>query len=120
MLLGLSGCGARQLYDKTIEVQPGVVQSIILEDLGNGWKVNVEITSDVPISAYLVLPKDQQAATAALQAEKAPATSLTGDAKTTSKTLEATMPEKSDLVILLANPVSNRKNASVKVKVVRP
>lgn len=120
VLLGLIGCGPRVIHDKPVELDPGEVKGPVLLDLKKDARLSVEVTSlGVPVDVYVVLEKDQQAASDAIAAEKTPAGVLAKELKTEGKTLEVTMPEQSGLAILVSNPLQNRKKTTATVKVSR-
>ncbi|HXG10915.1 MAG TPA: hypothetical protein VNK04_14240 [Gemmataceae bacterium] len=114
-LLGPAGCGSRLNDDRTATVKPGVVHTIIYDPPKKEQKVTLELSSPgVPVSAYLVLAKDREAAEEAAAANRSPANALAGQQKVETATLEATIPAGAGFVLVLTSTAN--KDASVRVK----
>ena len=116
--LGLVGAGCKQRLnsESTLTVGPGEVQSKIVDAPRADQQVTVTVSSPgAPVSAYLVLEKNRQAAQDALLSGKAPANVLDGKDKTEDATLQGTVPAKEEFAVLVNNGGS--KPAQVKVKI---
>jgi hypothetical protein len=72
-------------------------------------------SASAPVSVYLVLEKDREAAQESLRLEKAPANVLAKQEKVQDATPEATVPAHSGCTVLLA-PVAG-KTVQVKLKI---
>jgi hypothetical protein len=116
-LLVLAGC-QRVNQQKTVTLGPReVVAPFIVDAPSMSQSVTVTVNPNgTPIDAYIVLEKDQAAATKALESGQAPSSSLAGKQKLTGDTtLTATVPARSAYAVLLGN---SSKEATVAVKLV--
>jgi uncharacterized protein YgbK (DUF1537 family) len=113
VLLMTVGC-QRKLVDKTLEIGVGEVHSFTVDAPQRAQQVIVEATADEPVSVYLVLEKDHNAAKDAVQSGKAPADSLGKEEKKKEVKFEATVPAKNEYVVLVGGAT---KKTNVKVKV---
>jgi hypothetical protein len=110
-----AGC-QRVNVEHTVQVEPEQVKAITIDPPRGDQKVSVTASSPgVPVSVYLVLEKDRQAAIGALENYKTPANVLASKEKVEQATLEATVPAKNGYAILLT--ASGGKKADVKLKV---
>ena len=115
-LLGL-GCKQRLNSESTLNVGPGEVQSKIVDAPRADQQVTVTVSSPgAPVSAYLVLEKNRQAAQEALLNGKTPANVLDGKDRTEDATLQGTVPAREEFAVLVSNAGS--KSAAVKVKII--
>jgi hypothetical protein len=112
-MLALTGC-QRLNVEKTVTIDPTAVYALIVPAPSYEQKVTVHISSPgVPVTAYLVRESEQAAAQAKLESEKTPASSFAGKEKSEDITLEATIPAKTEYVLLIR---SGSKKTEVKVK----
>lgn len=113
LLLAMTGC-QKLKYEKTLEVDVGAVQALIIDGPQREQQVVVEATSDEPVSVYLVLEKDNTVGQDAVMFGSVPDNTLGKEEKKKEIKFEATIPAKSDFVVLVGGAV---KKANVKVKV---
>jgi len=113
-LLLLAGCQRLDL-EKTLHVPVGEVHKLFIDPPRSDQKVTAQITSPgAPVSAYLVLESESDAAQKKMMDHEAPAKPLAGKDKAEDITLETTVPAKKGFVLLLR---SDTNDADVKVKV---
>jgi hypothetical protein len=113
----LAGCRRSLTYEKTVTVDAGdAYHAQTIDPLAREQQVTVTITSaTAPVSVYLVLEKDREAAQDSLRLEKAPSNVLAKQEKVQEATLEATVPAHSSYTVLLV-PVAH-KTAQVALKI---
>jgi hypothetical protein len=111
--LVMAGC-QRINQERTIHLESGDVQAIIVDPPSNEQKIMVKITSGSPIDAYVVLERDLQTAKQALLDSRSVKTALASKQKDQNPTLEATIPSRNGFAILLAGA---RKSTEAKVKI---
>jgi hypothetical protein len=110
----LAGCQRLDL-EKTLHVAVGEVHRVYIDPPRSDQKVTARINSPgAPVSAYLVLESDSEAAQKKMMDHQAPAAPLAGKDKAEDITLEATVPAKKGYALLLR---ADAKDADVKVKV---
>jgi len=113
-LLATMGC-QKLNYEKTISIDIGEVQSILIDAPKRDQKVSVAISSpDSAVNVCVVLEKDQGAAKKSLLDGKKPAEALANKDKVKDDTLEASIPGGSDFAVLLSGAA---KSTQVKVKI---
>lgn len=103
-------------YERTLELDSGTVRSIILDALSGEIKATIVVRSPgVPVHVYVVLEKDREAAEESVLRGKKPEKLLASKEKTEEVTLQATIPAKTEFVVLLA--CAGKQKAEVKLKV---
>jgi hypothetical protein len=112
-----AGCHGQRLdSESTMTVGPGEVQSKIVDAPSADQQVTATVSSPgAPVSAYLLLEKNRQAAQDALLSGKKPANVLDGKDKTEDATLQGKVPAKEEFAVVVSN--SGGKSATVKVKI---
>jgi hypothetical protein len=114
--LPMQAGGPQLRYEKSFDLAPGAVRSVILDALSGEIKARIAVKSPgVPIHVYVVLEKDQDAAVDKLLQGKRPEKLLASKEKTEDALLEAKVPAKTAFAVLLIG-AADRK-AAVKVKV---
>jgi hypothetical protein len=97
------------------QLEAGDVHLVLVDPPRREQQVRVTVTSSgSPVTVYIVLNKDKEAAKQALLDGKNPVGALDGKAKTQDATLEATIPANSGFAILLGGA---SKSSQVRVKV---
>ena len=99
-----AGCYRTVLnLEKTYEFLPGDEQEIIVEPARREQKIKVEASSSAaPVSIFVFLEKDRDAVKRDIRTRKEPLTNLLAhEEKTTSASLEATIPADSSAVVLI-------------------
>lgn len=115
MLLGLAGCGSVLKDDRTVTVKPGEWVKVDYSAPKKDQMVVIDFTATGgPVSAYLVLEKDIEAAEKAVDTNRMPANTLAAREKAVSGKLEATIPAGANFVLLVVS--SSGKAANVQVK----
>src|SRR5262245_22915870 len=119
-LLWSAGCTMRGGFtqETSWSVEPTQAQSLIVPAPSGNQKVTVKITSDVPVSVYVAaskdLPGDINKINEMFLSNKKPTNTMVSEEKVTDKTLETSVPAKTEFQVIVYNP--NTKSASVKVK----
>jgi hypothetical protein len=108
------GC-QRLNVKRSIHVNPGDVQDMIIDGPRSQQKINVGIASTAPIDVYIILSAEEQAVKSKLLAGQKPDESKVLDKalKVDNATLQATIPAKSEFRILLTGA---KKAADVEVE----
>jgi hypothetical protein len=117
VLLAVTLVGCQRIdYRRTIDVDAGDVQAIVIDPPRSEQKVTVTATSSsCPVSVYLVLERDQSQARQTMMDYKAPTGALAGQEKTQDATLEATIPAKNGFAVLIGGATrSTQVNLHVK------
>jgi hypothetical protein len=113
-LLALTGCQKFSL-DKEYELDVGSDQTVEVDPPSHEQKVVVTVSSPgVPVTSYLVLKKDVEAARRALETRKAPADYLARKESAEEATLEGTIPAKNGYAVVIGGV---NKKAKVRVKI---
>jgi hypothetical protein len=117
-LLWAAGCRGGITHEKAYTLEPTSAQATTIDPPSRDQKVTVKVTSDVPVSVYVAaskdLPGDINKINETLLAGKK-LTALAAEEKMTDKTLEASVPAKTEFQVVVYNP--GLKSANVKVKV---
>src|SRR5262249_3212907 len=112
--LAQAGCQKKLSDDRTIQVEPGEEKLIIADPASRDQGVSVSWNSTgTPVSVYLFLEKDQQAASEAIMLSKASSKLLAKKEQADTGTLEAQVPAGEKLTVM----VTSRKQAKVGVKI---
>jgi hypothetical protein len=108
--------GCQKLDDeRTFEVGPGKIRSMLIDPPTKEQKVTVTISSSIsPVTVYVVPAKEQEAAERAMESGKQPNQSFAGKEKSQEATLEATIPANTGYAIIVGGAI---KDSQVKVKV---
>jgi hypothetical protein len=115
IFVALAGCGQKLDYETAVQLEAGDVQLLAIDPPKREQKVTVTVTSSgSPISVYVILGKDKEAAKQALLDSKKPTGALASNVKTQEATLEATIPANTGFGVLLGGA---SKSSQVKVKV---
>lgn len=104
-------------YDRTVQVEPGDVQVVMIDPPRSAQKVSVVASSPgTPVDVYVVLEKDQEEAKQSLLSGKSPAKDklLANKQKAEEATLEATVPAKNGFAVLVSGA---KKSTQVKLKI---
>jgi hypothetical protein len=117
-ILLLAGC-SKIHEQRSFTLEPGAGNTLSITAPLSEQKVKIAVTSDQPVDVWVLLERDLPAGGRGDRADWNPDTMTTGilakEKKTTSATLEATIPGKEPYQIYVSNP--NPKPASVTVKV---
>lgn len=119
-LLWAAGCSVRDTFvqEKNWTLEPTQVQALTVNAPSGNQKVTVKLTSDVPVNVYVAaskdLPGDIDKISDLFLSGKKP-TTLAAEEKVTDKTLEASVPAKTEFQVIVYN--TGTKAASVKLKV---
>jgi hypothetical protein len=117
MMALIVAVGCQKLNVKrTIHINPGDVQDVIIDGPRSEQKINVGITSSAPIDVYVILSAEEQAVKSKLLAGQKPDDSKVLDKalKVDSANLTATIPAKNEFRIMLTGA---KKPADVDVKI---
>lgn len=115
VVLGLAGCGSVLKDDRTVSVNPGEWKAVEYSAPKKEQKVVIDFTATGgPVSAYVVLQKDREAADKAVDANRMPANTLASRENASSGKLEATIPAGAAFVLLVVN--ASGKPTDVQVK----
>src|SRR5437016_5847 len=102
LLLVLAGC-QRLNFEKEATLEPAVPFLEYTFDGPQGeMKVSVKVTSDQPVSVWVVLEEDKEPSTLDLVNGKKPAKVLAGEKDQKEIDLEATIPPKKNFVVFVA------------------
>lgn len=103
-------------YERTLDLEPGSIRSILLDALSGEIKATIVAKSPgVPVHVYIVLEKDREAAEESVLRGQKPEKLLASKEKTEDATLQVTIPAKTEFVVLLAS--AGKQKAEVKLKV---
>jgi hypothetical protein len=115
MALGLAGCNRPLHFDRTLSMGPGDVKSFSVDPPRREQKVTVSFKStETPVDVYVLLDKDLEAASNAIQNFKAPQGVLASKMKSRDGSVEATIPAKTAFGVIVAG---SNKDTSVDVKI---
>jgi hypothetical protein len=101
---------------RTIHVNPGDVQDVIIDPPRSEQNIKVGVTSNTPIDVYVILSSNGDAVKGKLLASQKPDDSkiLVKELKTENASLDATIPAKNEFRVLLTGA---KKAADVNVSV---
>ena len=115
LVCGGTGCQARLNFEKTLGLDRNQVETLAVDAPTREQKIVVTITSSAcPVDVYVVLEKDQEAATQALESHLHPKNSLASQTNVKETTLEATFPGRKGFAVLIGE---SKVTTTVKVKI---
>ena len=115
LALTLTGCNKALNYEKTIAIGPGEIKSFPVDAPRQNQKVTVTFNSSAtPVDVYVVLEKDLELASKAIQNYKKPGAVLNKLEKSKEGSVSADIPAKAAFQVIVAGAV---KDTSVEVKI---
>jgi hypothetical protein len=116
VVLATAGCKPALNYEKDFELKGVSDENISMPAITREQKVKVEIKTDEPVSVYVYLEKDAEAAEKDLHAKRNPSDNiLSQNLKVEgTTTLEATIPARNGWIVRLS-PGSKKSNVKVKI-----
>lgn len=116
LVLVLAGCQSRLKDNRTIDVEAGGINTIRIDGPKYEQKVQIEFTStNVPVSVYVCLRKDETMVGGAAEVDQLHATALCRTPKGTTGSVEVTVPAKQEFSVMV---IGGNKPTSVKLKIV--
>ena len=110
--LVLAGCQRGLNVERSVEVEPHEVKSVIIDAPKKDQTLKVEVRSPgAPVDVYLVLEKDREAVERQLTDDRKTSNALASKLKVEADTLEANVPANSGFAVLLMH----RKPKSITV-----
>lgn len=114
------GCSVSSFKQQTSFTLEGTqVRSMTIEAPASAQRATVEVTSDVPVHVFVVASKDLPGSVDQLNemflANKKPTNPLASEENVTNKSIEASVPAKTEYQVIVYNP--GAKSAQVKLTI---
>lgn len=99
LFLAIAGCGPTLSVQKTIDVEPGEIRTVILDPVAQAQTIKVTANSTISFKVHIHLLEDENAVDLAIATKKDSDKILAGESGVTSANLSAEIPANKEAVV---------------------